>query len=97
MNIKYCMRIEPEESFEQWALRVQKFELARAKKELDSGIDVNLVMEAMSARIQEKLMYPIYKAIKESKSKFDAEASRKAYEEAYLKKNSPKADHLTDD
>ncbi len=92
------MRLKPNETYESWAKRVQEFELAQAKKELAKGTDINLVMEAMSARIQQKLLHPILVAIRENSSKdFDVEKSRKAYEEAYLKNNGPKPDHLTED
>lgn len=92
------MRIKPNESYESWAQRVQEFELAQARRELDKGTDINLVMEAMSARIQQKLLHPIFTAIKESHGQvFDLEANKKAYKEAYLNKNSPKPDHLTED
>jgi glutamyl-tRNA reductase len=91
------MRIKPEESFEEWAKRVHSFELDQARKDLAKGLPIDEVLESMSNRIQQKLMYPILKAIKENKTEYNAEASKKAYEEAYLKYNSPKADHLTDD
>lgn len=92
------MRIKPNESLESWAQRVHEFELAQAKRELAKGTDINLVMEAMAARIQQKMLHPVFAAIRESAGgSYDAEASKKAYEEAYLKKNSPKADHLTED
>ena len=84
-------------TYEEWANMVHDFELAEAKKRLAKGEDIMLVMEAMSARIQKKMLHPILVAIRETPNTFDLEASKKAYEEAYLKKNGPKADHLTDD
>lgn len=92
------MRINPNETYESWANRVQEFELAQARRELANGTDVNLVMEAMAARIQQKLLHPMFISIREGlREKFDVEKNRKAYEEAYLKNNDPKPDHLTDD
>lgn len=91
------MRIKPNESFEEWAERVQMFELGRAKKELARGVSIEEVLDQMGKRINQKLMHPIFTAIREHKEPFDIDASRKAYEESYLKKNSPKPDHLTDD
>jgi hypothetical protein len=35
--------------------------------------------------------------MRENTVPINADASKKAYEEAYLKNNSPKADHLVDD
>ena len=84
-------------TYEEWAQMVHDFELAEAKRRLARGDDIGLVLETMSARIQKKMLHPIMLAIRETTGTFDLEASKKAYEEAYLKKNSPKADHLTDD
>ena len=91
------MRIEPNETYEEWANRVREFELDHARKELAKGVPVEEVLEWMSKRINQKLLHPVLTAIKNQPISYDSEASKKAYEEAYLKKNSPKPDHLTDD
>jgi glutamyl-tRNA reductase len=91
------MKINPEESFEDWAKRVQQYEYGHALQRLAEGNDIDTVFEAMAMRIQQKLMHPIFIAIKNKPIDFDIEASKKAYEEAYLNKNGPKPDHLTDD
>jgi len=91
------MRIKPNESYEDWAKRVQEFELAQAKRELAKGMDINLVIEAMSARIQQKMLHPILTAIRDSTPVIDLEEGKRRYEETYLNKNKPKSDHVSDD
>lgn len=91
------MRINPGETYEEWANRVREFELAHARKELAKGVPLDEVLEWMGKRINQKLLYPVLTAIKNQPTDYDNEASKKAYEEAYLKFNSPKPDHLTDD
>lgn len=91
------MRINPGETYENWAKRVQQYEYGYALQQVAKGQDINVVMEAMAARIQQKMLHPILQSIKETAVPMDTDASKKAYEEAYLKNNSPKADHLTED
>jgi glutamyl-tRNA reductase len=59
MGIKY----NPNESYECWLEKVRMEETGVALRRLAKGDDVNLVMEAMSARIIEKCQFPIFKAI----------------------------------
>jgi len=91
------MRINPGETYESWAKRVQQYEYGYALQQVAKGQDINVVMEAMAARIQQKMLHPVLQSIKETSVPMDADASKKAYEEAYLKNNSPKPDHLVDD
>jgi len=58
------LRKDPTESIEDWAERVRKFELGYALQQLAKGQDVNLVMEAMATRIQQKILHPIIIEIK---------------------------------
>lgn len=91
------MRIKPGETLEDWAYRVQQYEYGYALQRLAQGEDVNLVMEAMTERIKQKILHPIVTAIKDSKKTgYDPEESRKAYEENYLKRYGPKPDHIND-
>lgn len=91
------MRINPGESMESWGARVQKYEYGRALMRIAQGEDVDIVMESMSKAIAIKMLHPIVKAITDAPVQaFDAEAGRKSYEESYLKKNSPRADHIDD-
>lgn len=63
------MRKELNESIEDWADRVRKYELGFALQQLAKGQDINLVMEAMSARIQQKILHPIIMELKKSSKK----------------------------
>jgi glutamyl-tRNA reductase len=91
------MRIEPGETYESWAKRVQQYEYGYALQQIAKGQDLNVVMEAMAARIQQKMLHPVLQSMREATVPIDVDASKKAYEEAYLKNNSPKPDHLVDD
>lgn len=63
------MRKEPNESIEDWAERVRKFEYGYALQQLAKGQDLNTVMEAMSVRIQQKILHPIIIEIKKTSEK----------------------------
>lgn len=63
------MRKDPNESIEDWAERVRKFEYGYALQQLAKGHDLNLVMEAMAIRIQQKILHPIIVEIKKSSEK----------------------------
>jgi len=88
------MKINPGESMEAWAARVEMFEKGKALQRIAQGDDPALVMEDMSRRIMEKLLHPILNAIRESvPDDFDMEKSRREYEE--IMKNVEKAaDHV---
>jgi glutamyl-tRNA reductase len=86
----------PNETYESWVERVRMFEHGVALQEIAQGKDPNEVLEKMSRRIMDKLLHPVFKAIKDSVVLTDTEASRKAYEENYMKKYGPKADHIDD-
>jgi hypothetical protein len=91
------MKYDPKMSIEEWADKVRKYEYGLALQNIAKGEDVNLVMEAMSMRILEKLKYPMLRAIKEwGKDTYDATLSRENYEKNYLKKVKPRADHMND-
>lgn len=91
------MRIRPEESYQQWADRVRQFELAHARQQLSKGVPVAQVLARMSERIQQKILHPIIVAIKAVPVSYDLTENKKAYREAYLNKNGPKSDHVSDD
>ena len=82
------------ESYESWISRVRIFEQGRAMQKIAQGEDVNLVMESMSRRIMDKLMHPLYNAIRSSVKSEDLENSKKSYKEKYLDYNAPKADQV---
>lgn len=51
---------------EEWAERVRKFEYGYALQQLAKGQDLNIVMEAMAMRIQQKILHPVLVEIKKS-------------------------------
>ena len=54
---------------EDWAERVRQFELGYALQQLAKGQDLNVVMEAMASRIQQKILHPVIMEIKNSAGK----------------------------
>jgi glutamyl-tRNA reductase len=91
------MRPRPDESYAEWVERARAYELAEAMKEIANGADVNLVMEAMSARLMRKLIHPLLVAVRENaKTEFDPVANRTAYFEN-MKHRGPAADHVEEE
>jgi glutamyl-tRNA reductase len=92
------MRIKPNESIADWAKRVQQYEYGYALQQIAKGEDVNVVMEAMSARIVQKMMHPIVKSIQEGTTinPEEFEQSKIRYNEVFSKRG-PVADHVQDD
>ena len=92
------IRIKPDETFEEWVERVRKYEYGFALQQIAIGKDPIKVMEDMAKRMAQKIMYPVYKAIKNSSVlSIDMEESKRKYEENYLSKVAPVADHVLDD
>jgi glutamyl-tRNA reductase len=91
------MRYNDEESYEQWIERVRQYEYGRSLQRVANGEPIEQVLEEMSRRIVDKSLYPILKTIRNVPTNYDAEKSRKAYEETYLNKHKPVADHVVDD
>jgi glutamyl-tRNA reductase len=91
------MKYKPGESIENWAERVRMHEYGEALKQIASGQDVNVVMEAMSVRIMDKIKHPLLKEIKDwGKSTYDATLSKENYKKNYLDKTKRVADHMND-
>jgi glutamyl-tRNA reductase len=91
------MRYKPDEPYEQWLERVRQLEYGIALQRLANGDPLEQVMEDMSRRIIDKNLYPILKALRDIPTNYDAEKSKKAYEDNYLSKTKPVADHVVDD
>ena len=82
------MKPLPNEDYESWCTRVQMFEQGHAMMQIAQGKDADTVMEQMSHRIMDKLLHPIFKAIRESHtSTYDVEKEKASYKLHYLDKN----------
>jgi len=88
------MKINPGETLESWASRVEMFEKGRAMQRIAKGDDPIEVVEDMSRRIIDKMLYPILKSFEQPKmSNAAVNESRKKYEE--IMKNVARAsDHV---
>ena len=89
------MRKREDESYEAWCKRVEMYEHGCALQRIAEGDSIDQVLDDMSRKIMQKLLHPLYDEIRKSSIKpYDAEASRKEYEEKYLKHRTPVADHV---
>ena len=93
-SIDVVIKQEKDESYESWANRAQVFERDFAVKRIVNGDDVYVVLDEMSKRLMQKLLNPIYAALKKSHTVYDSEASIAEYKRIYLDKNKPKADQV---
>lgn len=91
------MKIKIGETLESWASRVEMFEKGRAMQRIAKGDDPIEVVEDMSRRIIDKMLYPILKSFDQPKmSNATVDKSRKKYEE--IMKNVARApDHIDTD
>ena len=89
------MKPKDGESYQDWIERARMYEHGVALQRIAQGQDPEQVMKDMSRRLMEKMLHPIYKTIQEAyTTEFDAEKSRRDYEEKYLKHSRPVADHV---
>ena len=55
------MKPNPDESYESWCQRVQMYEHGHALQRLAKGENIEVIMQDMSRRIEEKLLHPLIK------------------------------------
>lgn len=94
MTLKYHFG----ESLEAWTDRVQKYEYGYALQRLAKGESPDMVMEDMARRISQKFTHAVLVNFKSNqKIDYDAEQSRRSYEENYVKRIGRRADHVYDE
>jgi glutamyl-tRNA reductase len=87
----------PNESYEQWARRVEQYEFGRALMRLAQGDDPDAVMTESSHRIMKKLQHPVIRAISDSAvSGYNSTQSLSEYRQNYLERFGLKSDHVKD-
>lgn len=88
------MKPLPDESYESWCKRVQMYEHGNAMMRIAQGDNADEVMESMSRRIMDKLLHPLYLAIRESAdTTVDMEELKRGYTEK-MEKRGLVADHV---
>lgn len=91
------MRPLPDESYESWCKRVETYEYGHALMQIAQGKAPEIVLEEMSRRMMDKLLHPIFKAIRDSAcSDIDLEELKANYK-AKMEHRSPVADHVLDE
>lgn len=91
------MKQLPDESYEQWAKRVEQYEYGRALMELANGGNPESVMKETSYRIMKKLEHPILEAINDIPSDYNSTESQENYKVNYQTRFGPKPDHIKDE
>jgi glutamyl-tRNA reductase len=87
----------PDESYEEWVNRVKQYEFGRALMELASGADPEQVMRETSNRMVAKFQHPVLEAINKTPSDYNSAESLARYQQNYLDRFGPKADHVKDE
>lgn len=62
------MKFNNNQSLEQWANKVIKYEYEMALKSIKKGIDIEVVMSTMAYRIQQKILHPLLSDINKNPS-----------------------------
>lgn len=89
------MQQRPDESYESWVQRVERYEYGRALMRLAQGDDPETVMTESSYRIMKKLQHPVIRAIHDTVvSDYQPESSLEDYRRNYIDRVGPKADHI---
>jgi glutamyl-tRNA reductase len=92
------MRKLETESYEDWLERIDLFERGVALKRLAKGEDADIVLEDFSKRLTNKIKHALFEMIKSNTSNnYDAEQSKKDYENIFLKNREFIADHVSDE
>jgi len=88
----------PNETYDEWIERSRQYELDIARKQIGQGRDPEEVINIMSNRLTEKLLYPLHHFIEEEyQSTYNPETSLAEYKEYFKLKNiKPKSDHIVD-
>lgn len=55
------MKPNPDESYESWCQRVKMYEHGHALQRLARGESIEVIMQDMARRIEEKLLHPLFK------------------------------------
>ena len=55
------MKRNPDESYESWCQRVRMYEHGLALQRLAKGENIEIIMQNMARRIEEKLLHPLLK------------------------------------
>jgi glutamyl-tRNA reductase len=92
------MRKGENESYEDWLERINLYEKGFALQRLAKGEDTELVLEDFSKRLTNKIKHALFEMIKSNTSNnYDAEQSKKDYENIFLKNREFIADHVSDE
>jgi len=91
------IRLQPGESYEAWAERVQQYEYGLALAKIAKGVSVDEAMERMTKNITQKMLHPVFAEIRNIPIDTEAlEQSKKHYEDTFINRVPKAADHVDD-
>ena len=91
------MRIQADETYEQWAERVQQYEYDIALTKIAKGVSVDEAMEWMSKNIAQKMLHPVFAKLRNIPVDTESlAASKKHYEDTFINRVPKAADHVDD-
>lgn len=91
------MRIQVDETYEQWADRVRQYEYGLALTKIAKGLPAEEVMERMTKNITQKMLHPVFAEIRNIPIDTEALAqSKKHYEDTFINRVPKAADHVDD-
>ena len=95
--IEMVMRIQADETYEQWAERVQQYEYDIALTKIAKGVSVDEAMEWMSKNIAQKMLHPVFAKLRNIPVDTESlAASKKHYEDTFINRVPKAADHVDD-
>ena len=76
------LKYKTSDDYQDWSDRVNKSEQDRARSEITRGADIETTLTEMGRRITEKLLHPVFVAIRASAHiEFDVKKSAEDYKE----------------
>ena len=91
------IRLQPGESYEAWAERVQQYEYKLALEKIAKGTSVDEALEWMSKNITAKMLHPVIAEIRNIPVDQAALAeSKKHYEDTFIKRVPRASDQVGD-
>jgi hypothetical protein len=89
------LRINPNESYEEWANRARMSEYGIALQRIAKGDPADIVLDDMGRRLMDKLTYPLYKMIN-NHANINFTSSKLEYEKI-MKDVGKASDHVLDE
>lgn len=84
------------DEYQIWAEEHRKQELEKAYLAVKVGKPIEEIINLLARNLTNKLLYPLYKTVKDKKEPYNPEQCRQDYKKNYLDKIEPVADQVGD-